>query len=150
MLFIGVGLTDIKMLSIQFFQGLDRGINGDNNNPGQPAVVSGIEYIRNTPEVCAGCFLVSKGIPRFAQRSIIFTCGDSILELVGFDEIDQIQFILEKNINQLANLSNTRAAAMVIHNAVENVAHTAKFLGTEIGEDRLTDTLADMISGFVL
>ena len=38
---------------------------------------------------------------------------------------------------------------MVIHNAVENVAHTVKFLGTDIEEERLVDGLADMISGLL-
>jgi len=65
-------------------------------------------------------------------------------------EIDQIQYILEKNIHRLDHISKPQAAAMVIHNAVENVALTAKIVGSPIPEDQLADGLADMIAGFVL
>ena len=65
-------------------------------------------------------------------------------------EIDQIQNILEKNMHRLDHISKPQAAAMVIHNAVENVALTAKIVGSPIPEDQLADGLADMIAGFVL
>jgi len=65
-------------------------------------------------------------------------------------EIDQIQYVLEKNMHRLDHISNPQAAAMVIHNAVENVALTAKIVGSPIPEDQLADGLADMIAGFVL
>jgi len=65
-------------------------------------------------------------------------------------EIDQIQYILEKNVHRLDHISKPQAAAMVIHNAVENVALTAKIVGSPIPEDQLADGLADMIAGFVL
>ena len=65
-------------------------------------------------------------------------------------EVDQIRFIMEKNVKRGANIKDPYAAAMVIHNAVENVAHTAKFMGSEIGEEHLAEGLTDMISGFVL
>jgi len=65
-------------------------------------------------------------------------------------EIDQIQYVLEKNMHRLDHISKPQAAAMVIHNAVENVALTAKIVGSPIPEDQLADGLADMIAGFVL
>ena len=64
-------------------------------------------------------------------------------------EIDQIQYIIEKNIERFTNVNDTRAIAMVIHNAVENVAHTVKFLGTGIEEERLVNGLTGMISGLL-
>ena len=65
-------------------------------------------------------------------------------------EIDQIQYILEKNQDHLDHIKNPRAAAMVIHNAVENVALTAKIVGSNLPGRQLADVLADMIAGFVL
>ena len=65
-------------------------------------------------------------------------------------EIDQIRSIIEKNKERLANIKDPDISALVIHNAVENVAHTAKLMGTDIEENRLADGLADMISRFLL
>ncbi len=65
-------------------------------------------------------------------------------------EVGQIRRILEKNRSRLANGGDLEMTALLIHNSVENVAHTAKFMGTDIGEQRLADGLADMIAGFVL
>jgi hypothetical protein len=64
-------------------------------------------------------------------------------------EIDQIQFLIEKNKESFTKGIDSKATAMVIHNAVENVAHTIKFLGTEIEEERLVDALTEMISGLL-
>lgn len=63
-------------------------------------------------------------------------------------EVDQIQFIFEKNIHNFASTNDTHAAAMVIHNSVESVAHTIKFFGTDIKEEQMIDSLVDMISSF--
>ncbi len=65
-------------------------------------------------------------------------------------EIDQIRYILEKNRARLVNAQDPDITAMLIHNSAENVAHTAKFMGTEIEEERLVNGLADMIAGFLL
>ena len=65
-------------------------------------------------------------------------------------EVGQIRHILEKNRSRLANGGDLEMTALLIHNSVENVAHTAKFMGTDIGEQRLANGLADMIAGFVL
>lgn len=65
-------------------------------------------------------------------------------------EIDQIRYILEKNRSRLTRIEDPDIAALLVHNTVENVAHTAKFMGADIEEERLADGLADMITGFVL
>jgi len=65
-------------------------------------------------------------------------------------EIHQIRHLIETNLHRLRPIHDPEAAAMVIHNAVENVAHTVKFIGSGIEEERLADSLADMISGFLL
>lgn len=64
-------------------------------------------------------------------------------------EIDQIQYLIEQNMENFAKIKDPEATAMVIHNAVENVAHTVRLLGTDIKEERLVNGLADMISGFL-
>lgn len=64
-------------------------------------------------------------------------------------QVDQIQSLIERNINRLDNIKDPHIAAMVIHNAVENVAHTAKFMDSDIAERRLAEGLVDMIVGFV-
>jgi AcrR family transcriptional regulator len=65
-------------------------------------------------------------------------------------EIAQVRYLLESNKDRL-RISDATAAAVVIHNAVENVAHTAKFIGSgKIEEARLMNELADMIYCFVL
>lgn len=65
-------------------------------------------------------------------------------------EVRQIQFLIEQNTGHMVPIKDSRAVAMVIHNAVENVAHTAKFYGTDISEEALADALADMIAGLLL
>ena len=65
-------------------------------------------------------------------------------------EIDQIQNIIEKNRQRLPHITSAQAAAMVIHNAVENVALTAKIMGSSLSEGQLADSLADMIAGYAL
>ena len=65
-------------------------------------------------------------------------------------EVAQVRLILESNKNRL-RLDDIDAAAIVIHNAVENVAHTAKFISPrKMDESRLIDELADMIYCFVI
>ncbi len=64
-------------------------------------------------------------------------------------EIEIIRFLLEKNRSRL-NVEDTFATAIVIHNAVENVAHTAKFIGPAVDEERLIDALTNMIYRFVM
>jgi len=52
-------------------------------------------------------------------------------------EVEQVRHLIENNITRLS-VKDPLAAAIVIHNAVENVAHTAKFIGSKIDEKLLT------------
>jgi len=62
-------------------------------------------------------------------------------------EVEQVRFIIENNIHR-TKIKDPLAAALVIHNTVENVAHTAKFIGLEIDEQRLINQLTDMLHSF--
>ncbi|MFA6011123.1 MAG: TetR/AcrR family transcriptional regulator [Desulfobacteraceae bacterium] len=62
-------------------------------------------------------------------------------------ELDQIMKLFKTNENSLS-LRDPYAAAIIFHNAVEQVAHTSKFIGTEIEESRLIDELAHIIHDF--
>ena len=64
-------------------------------------------------------------------------------------EVAQIRYLLENNKHRMA-VSDPEAAAIVIHNAVESVVHTAKVLGPKIDDSRLISELTDMIYNFLL
>jgi AcrR family transcriptional regulator len=64
-------------------------------------------------------------------------------------EIDQLRYIIEKNISPSVNI-DPNVASLLIHNSVENVAHTAKFMGSNINEKHLIDGLTDMIAGYII
>ena len=62
-------------------------------------------------------------------------------------EISQIMGLIESNKDRL-NLNDPYATALILHNAVEHVAHTAKFIGGDIEETRLIDELANVIYSY--
>lgn len=64
-------------------------------------------------------------------------------------EIQQIQRILGL-IDGRMRIRDPDAAAIVIHNAVESVAHTAKFLGSSMEEKRLISELTDMLYYYII
>lgn len=64
-------------------------------------------------------------------------------------EVTQIRYLLESNRHRM-RISDPEAAAVVIHNAVESVAHTAKFIGPKTNEGALMDALSDMIYNYLL
>ncbi len=64
-------------------------------------------------------------------------------------EVKQITALLGKNRPHL-RVEDLPAAAVIIQNAVENVAHTAKFIGPSMDDQRLIEALTDMIHRFVL
>ncbi len=64
-------------------------------------------------------------------------------------EVVQIRFLLESNKHRM-RIADPETAAIVIHNAVENVAHTAKFIGSAVDEESLINSLADMLYHFLL
>lgn len=59
-------------------------------------------------------------------------------------QIAQVQSLIEANIDRI-RVTDAYATALVIHNAVENVAHTAKFIGPAVDEKRLADELVNML-----
>ena len=59
----------------------------------------------------------------------------------------QIMKLFQANESRL-RLRDPYAAAIIFHNAVEQVAHTSKFIGTEIEESRLIDELPHIIYDF--
>jgi AcrR family transcriptional regulator len=59
-------------------------------------------------------------------------------------QIAQVQSLIEANMDRIL-VTDAYATALVIHNAVENVAHTAKFIGPESDENRLIDELVNML-----
>ena len=64
-------------------------------------------------------------------------------------EVTQIRFLLENNKNRM-RIIDQEAAALVIHNAVESVTHTAKLIGPKMEEKRLVNELTEMIFHFLL
>lgn len=64
-------------------------------------------------------------------------------------EVTQIRYLLENNRHRMRPLDQ-EAAALVIHNAVESVTHTAKLIGPKLEENRLVDELTEMIYLFLL
>lgn len=59
-------------------------------------------------------------------------------------EIAQILKLMELNQARL-QIRDNYAAAVILQNAVESVAHTAKYIGTEIEESRLIKELVDFV-----
>ncbi len=49
----------------------------------------------------------------------------------------------------LLHIKDARASALIIHNSVENAAHTAKFIGHRMEEERLINALTNMIYQFI-
>lgn len=64
-------------------------------------------------------------------------------------EITQISQFLESDTRRFG-ISDTYAAAIIIHNAVESVAHTAMFLGPSVEKDRLANELTNMLHSYLL
>lgn len=64
-------------------------------------------------------------------------------------EVTQIRYLLENNKHRIRPLDQ-EAAALVIHNAVESVAHTAKLIGPKMEEARLVSELTEMIYHFLV
>ena len=111
----------------------------------------GHEAIRSVLDSVFEAYEIS---PHFHRQTHALRYSDPDIKRI-FDrererEIDQISYLLEKTSHRFIHKSNPRVAAMVIHNAVENVAITAKIAGSDLPENQLADILADMIAGFVL
>ena len=71
-----------------------------------------------------------------------------IFERERHREVEQILKLINSNKDRLnIEVQDPYATAIIIHNAVEQVAHTAKFIGPEIEESRLIEALTDVIYG---
>lgn len=64
-------------------------------------------------------------------------------------EITQISHLIESNRSRF-RVKDTYAAAVIIHNAVESVAHTAMFLGPPVEKDRLITELTEMLHTYLI
>ncbi|OQX63697.1 MAG: TetR family transcriptional regulator [Desulfococcus sp. 4484_241] len=62
-------------------------------------------------------------------------------------EVEQIMTLIKANRERL-NIRDPYATAIIVHNAVEHVAHTAKFIGPQIDETRLIEALTDIIYSY--
>lgn len=59
-------------------------------------------------------------------------------------EVEQIQQLIKINAARF-RVRDPYATAIIAHNTVEHVAHTAKFIGPEIEEERLIEALTDIL-----
>ena len=86
--------------------------------------------------------------PRFLSQTHALRYSDPdinrIYERERQREVEQILKLIKSNEDRL-NIRDPFAAAIIVHNAVEHVAHTAKFIGPEIEEIRLIETLTDIL-----
>lgn len=91
--------------------------------------------------------------PRFLSQAHVLRYSDPDInrafERERQREIAQIMKLMELNRAHL-HIRDSYAAAVIIQNAAESVAHTAKYIGTEIDEERLIDELAAMVFGHFL
>ena len=86
--------------------------------------------------------------PRFMSQAFALRYTDPEINRI-FDrerqrEVSQIMSLMENNKHRL-KINDPYATAVILHNAVEHVAHTAKFIGGEIEEKRLIDELSNLI-----
>ena len=91
--------------------------------------------------------------PKFHRQTQALRYSDAevnrIYERERRREITQIRSLLESN-RQRLQLQDPEAAALIIHNAVESAAHTVRFIGSSVDEERLASALADMIYNYLL
>lgn len=102
-----------------------------------------IENVFKAYEI-APTFLMQTHALRYSDADI-----NRVYERERNREVTQIRYLLENNKHRM-RISDPEAAAIVIHNAVESVVHTAKFLGPKIDEMRLINELANMIYNLLL
>ncbi|MBU1169127.1 MAG: TetR/AcrR family transcriptional regulator [Proteobacteria bacterium] len=93
-------------------------------------------------------FLAYDVAPQFLSQTHALRYSDPeinrIYERERQREVDQILKLIETNRDRLT-INDPFAAAIILHNAVEHVAHTAKFIGSEIEESRLINELSNII-----
>lgn len=86
--------------------------------------------------------------PRFLSQTHALRYSDPdinrIYERERHREVEQILQLIKSNADRL-HVRDPYATAIIVHNAVEHVAHTAKFIGPEIEEARLIEALTDIL-----
>jgi len=105
----------------------------------------------NIKSIVANVFAAYDLAPRFLSQTHALRYSDPdinrIYERERHREVSQILRLIESNRHRLT-VRDPYATAIIVHNAVEHVAHTAKFIGPEIEEARLVDELAHIIYDF--
>jgi AcrR family transcriptional regulator len=105
----------------------------------------------NIKSVITNVFKAYDIAPRFLSQTHALRYSDPdinrIYERERQRELEQIMALIESNRDRL-NIRDPYATAIIVHNAVEHVAHTAKFIGPEIEESRLIEELTSIIYDF--
>lgn len=86
--------------------------------------------------------------PRFLSQTHALRYSDPeinrVYERERQREVAQILTLITGNHERL-HVRDPFAVAIIVHNAVEHVAHTAKFIGPEIEESRLIEAMTDLL-----
>jgi len=97
-------------------------------------------------------FLAYEIAPEFHRQTHALRYSDPdinrIYERERAKEVEQVRTLLERNKNR-TQVTDTTATAIVIHNAVESVGHTVKFIGSPVEEARLIRELTNMIYNLI-
>jgi len=105
----------------------------------------------NVQSIITNVFAAYDIAPRFLSQTHALRYSDPdinrVYERERHREVEQIMALIEANKDRL-QIRDPYAAAIIAHNTVEHVAHTAKFIGPEIEESRLIESLADILYTF--
>jgi AcrR family transcriptional regulator len=105
----------------------------------------------NVKSIITNVFKAYDIAPRFLSQTHALRYSDPdinrIYERERHREVEQILRLIKSNEDRL-KIRDPYATAIIVHNAVEHVAHTAKFIGPEIEESRLIEELANIIYDF--
>ncbi len=102
----------------------------------------------NVKSIISNVFKAYDIAPLFLSQTHALRYSDPeinrIYERERHREVEQILKLLNSNQERL-NIRDPYATAIIVHNTVEHVAHTAKFIGPEIEEARLIEALTDIL-----
>lgn len=113
-----------------------------------------IEALRkkDIASIIANVFKAYEVAPLFLSQTHTLRYSDPdinrIFEKEREREINQILKLMESNKSRM-DVRDAYAAAIIIHNSVESVVHTAKFIGPRIEEIRLIDELTAIIFDYL-
>jgi AcrR family transcriptional regulator len=90
--------------------------------------------------------------PSFHKEALVLKFSDPDVKHL-FDEVEQKQLTLISSLlepySKKKDRRDLQAVSKVIHSAVENVAHSVKFLDSPMDTDQLIDELTEMIYHYV-